>query len=638
MEKLSFKYFNFKLRSQLKNEVPRWFVFLIDLYITVNTFLLTFILLKVLEIGPQTRLYKVVIYQVPIVLVCALTAFLATSSYKGIIRHTGFRDIINVLVTNIVYLGLLSVFYWLILSFSTEPNFVISKSVILVHFLMNVLLMIFLRIFYKGIYEAYVQGGGDAKKVLIYGAGESGVITYKVINKEETSQISVVGFIDDNPKKKKKKIDGVRIYAPNEITSGFIEKNKISEIIISIQKIKPSRLNDIVSQFSETSVQLKIVPAVSKWLNGDLTSRQIKSLNIDDFLGRDPIKLDNEKVREEMNGKVVLVTGAAGSIGSEISRQLMGCPVKKLIMLDQAETAMFDLQQSVKDHENIEKMVFTIADVRDICKMENIFSVFKPELVFHAAAYKHVPLMENNPYEAVITNVKGTKTVADLALKFNSEKFVMVSTDKAVNPTSVMGATKRIAELYVTKLNSHQRTKFIVTRFGNVLGSNGSVIPVFKKQIEKGGPLTVTSKEITRFFMTIPEACELVLEAGAMGEGGEVFVFDMGEPVKIFDLAKKVIWLSGLRYPEDIQIEITGLRPGEKMFEELLNNDENLIDTHHPKIRIAKVERSVEDFENKIDDLIGLNPFEETSESALIISKIKEIVPEYQPDPLFFSK
>ncbi len=631
MKKLSVKYLSYKIRKNLKDEVPRWIVLAIDLYISVNTFVLTFLLLKFLKIGPQTKLHEVVIYQVPIVLICSLTAFLATSSYKGVIRHTGFRDVINVLITNLVYLVLISLIYWLILYSSLQPQFIIGKSVILVHFLFNMLVMIFLRILYKGIYENYIGGGKPKRRVMIYGAGDSGVITYKVLNKEDRNRTAVFGFIDDNTKKRKKKIDGLKIYNPDRIDSEFLIRNGISEIIISIQNLNSYELNRITDRFSETSVELKKVPAVRKWLNGDLSVRQIRSVNIDDFLGREPINLDSNEIFNEVRGKIILVTGAAGSIGSEISRQLMACPVERLVLLDQAESALYDLQQSTLNLCSKNRCVFIIGDVRNQSKMDQVFKNFRPDIVFHAAAYKHVPLMEENPYEAISANVKGTKIVSDLSCKYKVEKFVMISTDKAVNPTSVMGVTKRIAELYVTHLNSTEKSKFIVTRFGNVLGSNGSVIPVFKRQIEEGGPLTVTSTEISRFFMTIPEACQLVLEAAAIGSGGEVFVFDMGQPVKIFDLAKKMIRLSGFRYPEDIQISITGLRPGEKLHEELLTSNEKCLKTHHPKIMVAIVERKDDSLIEKINRLasIDLDRDNFKHEKEIMISKLIEIVPEF---------
>lgn len=606
----------------------------IDLYITINTFLLIFVILKILNIGPQTRFYEVVIYQVPIIIIFSLTAFLATSSYKGVIRHAGFRDVTNVLITNLVYFFLIGAFYWIIIKSKLSAQFIIGKYVILVHVLFNTLTMIFLRILYKWVYENYIIGGSTGKKVMIYGAGESGVITYNVLNREEKNRAIVFGFIDDNPKKRKKKIDGIKIYNPDKINSQFLLKNDISEIIISIQNIRPQLLNKIINRFNDISIQLKIVPSVSKWSNSmDFSVRQIKSLDIDDFLGRETIKLDNQEIFNEVKNKKILITGAAGSIGSEITRQLMSYSVSQLILIDQAESALYDLQQSTlklcKD-----KCDFIIGDIRNKSKIESIFKKFKPDIVFHAAAYKHVPLMEENPYEAISTNVKGTKIVADLSVEYEVKKFIMISTDKAVNPTSIMGTTKRMAELYVSGLNTLEKTKFIVTRFGNVLGSNGSVVPIFKKQIEEGGPLTVTSTEITRYFMTIPEACQLVLEAATLGLRGEIFVFDMGEPIKILDLAKKMIRLSGLKYPDDIAIEIIGLRPGEKLHEELLATNEVYLPTPNPKIKIAKVEKTDNLLINKINELISiaLDNNELDTDNTLIIRKLKEIVPEFISD------
>ena len=494
----------------------------------------------------------------------------------------------------------------------------------------NTIALVFLRILYKNLYDYYVTGVRYTRRAMIYGAGDSGIITYKALRNDERSRISIFGYIDDKKSKVGKKINGVNVYSPKKITPEFLAKNHINEIIISIQNIRPSRLREIVDSFSEAPVTLKIVPAVNKWLNGDLNARQIKNIKIEDLLGRKPIKLNNPVIEDEIMGKVVLVTGAAGSIGSEISRQLMAYPYKKLILVDQAESPLYDLQQTTRkicrgDCE------FVMGDIRDPQRVDTIFRVYRPDIVFHAAAYKHVPLMEDNPYEAVQTNVKGTKTVADKAVEYEVGKFVMVSTDKAVNPTNVMGATKRVAELYVTYLNDKSKTKFIVTRFGNVLGSNGSVIPLFKRQIEEGGPLTVTHPEITRYFMTIPEACQLVLEAGAMGTGGEVFVFDMGESVKIMDLAKKIIRLSGLNYPNDIDIQIVGLRPGEKIFEELLADGETTIKTHHEKIMIAKVcYAKGQEFENGIYELIKEDgDLDQFRKNLNLVASIKRLVPEF---------
>ncbi len=398
-------------------------------------------------------------------------------------------------------------------------------------------------------------------------------------------------------------------------------------MIVSIQNISSSNLLEKVDKLLSKSLKVKIVPPVKNWIDGTLEAAQIKEIKIEDLLGRKVINIENSLLKNEFDQKVILITGAAGSIGSEIARQVSNYNYTKLILVDQAESPLYDLQQEFKQ-EKKKEVAFIIADIREERRMTSIFKEYTPDIIFHAAAYKHVPLMENNPYEAVNVNVCGTRLVMDLSLKYNAEKFVMVSTDKAVNPTNVMGATKRIAEMYATSIQNKGETKFITTRFGNVLGSNGSVIPLFKKQIEKGGPLTVTHKEITRYFMTIPEACQLVLEAGAMGKGGEIYVFDMGKSIKIFDLAQNMIQLSGLKYPEDIDIKITGLRPGEKIYEELLANDENTVQTYNDKIMIAKVRGF--DLNSVQNEIIELCTISKSCNAIEIVKKIKSIVPEYK--------
>ena len=377
------------------------------------------------------------------------------------------------------------------------------------------------------------------------------------------------------------------------------------------------------------------MPPIEKWINGELNAKQIKQVQIEDLLGRAPIEIDNPNLLNEFNGETILVTGAAGSIGSELVKQLANFDVKKLILVDQAESALYDLQQDLKRNGKESFVSAIVADIRDGLRIDSIFQEHKPTMVFHAAAYKHVPLMEQSPYEAIKINVNGTKILADTASRYDVKKFVFVSTDKAVNPTSVMGATKRMAEMYISCLQKESKTKFITTRFGNVLGSNGSVIPLFKKQIENGGPLTLTHREITRFFMTIPEAAQLVLEAGTMGKGGEIFIFDMGESVKIYDLAKNMIKLSGLRFPEDIDIEISGLRPGEKLYEELLANGENTLSTYHKKIMISKTrELEYSAIKSDIEDLCITNRFQSNN----IVMKMKNLIPEYKSNNSDYEK
>ena len=433
-------------------------------------------------------------------------------------------------------------------------------------------------------------------------------------------------MIDDDERKIGKKINLLKVYNISSIDESFIKKNNIEDVIISIQNIDPSRLLQITGNLFSLGLKVKIVPPVQNWIDGDLSVGQIKEVKIEDLLGRDPINIKNPDLEDQYDNNVILITGAAGSIGSEICRKISLYKYKKLILIDNAESALYDIQQEFRQL-GLENVDAIVADVRNRARIEQIFNQYKPKIVFHAAAYKHVPLMENNPFEAVSVNVGGTKNVADIAVKHSVDKFVLISTDKAVNPTNVMGATKRIAELYVTCLKGKGHTKFITTRFGNVLGSNGSVIPLFKKQIDKGGPLTVTHKEITRYFMTIPEACQLVIEAAAMGNGGEIFVFDMGEPIKIYNLATNMIILSGLRYPEDIDIKITGLRPGEKIYEELLADGENTKKTYHEKIMIAKSRHiDIVYIEKQINKLNGINSLTQPLE---IVSSLKSLIPEY---------
>jgi FlaA1/EpsC-like NDP-sugar epimerase len=376
-------------------------------------------------------------------------------------------------------------------------------------------------------------------------------------------------------------------------------------------------------------VRVLDVPPVKSWINGSLSFGQIRKVNIEDLLGRDPIQLNQQKIAEDLRGKTVLVTGAAGSIGSEIARQILPFAPGKLILLDMAESPLYELELELKEQNpaSADTIETVIGDVRNQDRLRNVFRSFAPMVIYHAAAYKHVPVMELNPSESILNNVMGTKTLADLALEFGADKFVMISTDKAVNPTNIMGETKRIAEMYIQSMNALGKTRFITTRFGNVLGSNGSVIPRFKKQIEAGQPLTVTHPDITRYFMTIPEACQLVLEACSMGEGGEIFIFDMGKPIRIADLAEKMIQLSGLELGKDIQIQYTGIRPGEKLYEELLANEENTLPTHHRKIMIARVKQYEFGYVSKeIEELIALFP---SQDNLAIVRKMKSIVPEY---------
>jgi FlaA1/EpsC-like NDP-sugar epimerase len=449
----------------------------------------------------------------------------------------------------------------------------------------------------------------------------------------------VLGFIDDNASKIDKTIEGIRVFSLSEAMEKFVDHYEGLQVIMAINNIGLQAKRKISDVFLDRGVVVKILPPVDKWVNGEFALNQIHNVKIEDLLGREEIQMNNKQISQEINSKSVLVTGAAGSIGSEIVRQLIAYFPAKIILIDQSESGLFDLEYELSSLIPLNtELVVKIADVTDKTRLAAIFKTHKPAFVFHAAAYKHVPLMEKNPYEAVKVNILGTQILADLSAEHGVAKFVMVSTDKAVNPTNVMGATKRFAEMYTQSLNDVDgiNTKFIATRFGNVLGSSGSVIPLFKKQIERGGPVTVTHPDITRYFMTIPEACELVLEAATMGEGGEVFVFDMGESVKIVNLAKKMITLSGLRVERDIEIKYTGLRPGEKLYEELLNTDENTLPTHHPKILIAKVNSPSYVFmETQMQTIAQLLS---ASDANNLVSKIKEVIPEYKSNNSIFEK
>ncbi|MFN0730068.1 polysaccharide biosynthesis protein [Polaribacter gochangensis] len=619
--------------KKINRYASRWVVLIIDIFSVSISFVFAYFVRFNASFDFET---ENLFLQAPVIAIISLISFLLVGSYKGIIRHTGTRDVFNVFLAATLLTTL--TFFAVMINgmFGFFPNFTIPISIIIIHYLVNIFILTLSRFIFKAFFEVLTTELGDVKHALIYGAGDSGIITYGALNRDTKNNYEVVGFIDDDIRKINKKIDRIKIFSLNKITSDFIDKNNIDEIIISIQNVKPDRLLEITDYFIPFDVEVKIVPPLSTWIDGNLHANQIRDVKIEDLLDRAPILIDNPILQRDLNDKIILVTGAAGSIGSEISRQLCQYKHKLLVLVDQAESDLYELQQELIQN-GIQNFKVIVADVRDDKRMELLFQELSPQKVFHAAAYKHVPLMEESPCEAVKVNVIGTKTIADLSLKYNVERFVMVSTDKAVNPTNVMGATKRAAEMYISCLSKKSNaTKFTITRFGNVLGSNGSVIPLFKKQIENGGPLTVTHKDITRYFMTIPEACKLVLEAGTMGVGGEIYIFDMGKSVKIFDVAKKMIFLSGLKYPEDIDIKITGLRPGEKLYEELLATGENTISTYHEKIMIAKTQEL--DVENTIQLIEKLCVENKKTENQKTVRIIKELVPEYISNNSIYEK
>ena len=626
------------IRRYSNRFLSRWLVLAIDIIIAIFSFLVATALR--LNFRYEELHLEVFIYHFVFLLSIRFITFLYFKTYSGIIRHTSIEDAVLILKT--IFTGTmvaaiisLAIRYFL----QVETLIYVPISILVIDFFICLFLMVSLRFMVKRFYESFINEFKPAVGVLIYGAGYSGLLTKNVIQNDRGINYQVLGFIDDNDSKVGKTIEGVRVFNLAEALDKFVDTYEGLQVIMAIKNINIQSKRKISDVFLDRGVVVKTLPPVDKWVGGEFAINQIHNVKIEDLLGREEIQMNNKMISEEMNSKSILVTGAAGSIGSEIVRQLIAYFPSKIILVDQAESGLFDLEYELVGRipSNTE-IVVKVADVSDINRMSYIFRTHKPSIVFHAAAYKHVPLMEKNPYEAVKINILGTRILADLAAENGVDKFVMVSTDKAVNPTNVMGATKRFAEMYTQSMNQLEgmHTKFIATRFGNVLGSNGSVIPLFKKQIERGGPVTVTHPDITRYFMTIPEACELVLEAATMGEGGEVFVFDMGESVKIINLAKKMITLSGMRVDRDIEIKFTGLRPGEKLYEELLSTDENTLPTHHPKILIAKVNvpsYAYMDIQmNLIQDVLVVGDNNE------LVSKIKEVIPEYKSNNSIFEK
>ena len=616
-----------------RKNIPRWIIFFIDITICFFSLALAYLLRFNFASIPQVEIDTFPIVFSFMIGTRALS-FLISRTYAGIVRYTGSKDaqrifLVNSLVTIAFAISNLGKYY------IYDHTFIIPYSIVVIEFMSTTFLMISARVIFKTLYFEYVNPSREKRNVLIFGAGESGIITKRALDRDAGTKYKVLAFLDDDAKRQGSMLEGVTIHPVSKLNE-FVRENDIAHLIISVQKLPATRKKEIVELCLEHDTKVLNVPPVSNWINGELSFKQIKKINIEELLERDPIKLDEENIRGQVHHKTVLVTGAAGSIGSEIVRQLIRYEPAKIILLDQAESPLYEMEMELAEKMKGGTFEVVIGDVRNRDRMQNLYRTFQPQIIFHAAAYKHVPMMENNPSESVFTNVLGTKVMADLAAEIGAEKFVMVSTDKAVNPTNVMGASKRVAEIYTQALGKKTKTKFITTRFGNVLGSNGSVIPRFRQQIEKGGPVTITHPDITRYFMTIPEACQLVLEAGAMGKGGEIFIFDMGRSVKIVDLAKKMIKLSGLELEKDIKIVFTGLRPGEKLFEELLNDKEKTLPTHHLQIMIAKVdEYAIEQVSSDISELITL--FGAQNNNA-IVSKIKKIVPEFKSNNSEFEK
>ena len=607
-----------------QRNMPRWVIFFIDMGICVSSLVLAYLVRFNFSVphGELQGIPRVA----GLILGVRATSFFLSKTYQGIVKFTGSEDARRIFL--VITIGSLSYVLINTITFNfINRTFPIPFSIIIIDCIATTFFMISLRVMFKGLYLELTTKGREKRNVVIFGAGDSGIITKRALEQDMLTKYNVVAFVDDDTNKQRKKIEGTSIVGIKQLDELLTDK-EISTLIISVQNLSPQRKQQVVDICLNHDITVLTVPPVTNWINGELSTKQIKTLQIEELLERDPIQLHKENIKQEVAGKVILVSGAAGSIGSEIVRQVIRFSPEKIILLDQAESPLYEMEMELFDKYKQQKYTVVIGDIRNKDRMENVFRTFRPDIVFHAAAYKHVPMMENNPSESILTNVFGTKNLADLAVHYKVEKFVMVSTDKAVNPTNVMGASKRVAEIYIQSLNKKSSTKFITTRFGNVLGSSGSVIPRFRQQLENGGPITITHPDITRYFMTIPEACQLVLEAGAMGKGGEIFIFDMGESVKIVDLAKKMIKLSGLTLDKDIKIVFTGLRPGEKLYEELLADHENTLPTHHSQILVAKVKEY--DFEEVSADIGELITLFDSQNNHSIVSKMKKLVPEFK--------
>ena len=614
-----------------RNVTSRWVIFSIELILSGLAAMLTILIFFRIRLVPIES--EDIISILFLNTLISAVAMLFSKSHHGLIRYSEIRDLFTVLRFALVQL-VLWLFMLPVVSKGLDVDTTSKIYALLVNTLLISILMSSFRLLVKEVYMKAVQGLTQKDNVVIYGAGDIGLATKNAIEFDKKSNCRVIAFIDDSPEKVGKVLNGKRIMSSEpQALENFLLRNKVREIILSVD-LDASKKAALSQVCIGKGIHITVIPPLSQWIKGIFNRSQLKELTIESLLGRDKIELLNQQSRQELEGKVMLVTGAAGSIGSDICRQLCRYNLGRLILLDQSETGLHDLRIELSKLDLEFEVTMELATIRDRKRIDNIFRKYRPHFVFHAAAYKHVPILEEYPAEVALTNVLGTKNLADAAIENQVEKFVMISTDKAVNPTNLMGACKRIGEIYVQSLSEKSRTQFITTRFGNVLGSNGSVVPLFKQQIAQGGPVTVTHPDITRYFMTIPEASSLVLEAAVMGRGGEIFVFDMGQPVKIVDLARKMIQLAGLRPDVDIPIHFSGLRPGEKMFEELFKDSENLLPTHHPKIMKAQKSEIEAAFSEMLVELVG-SALEYDDKS--VRSMIRVIVPEYRQHIAFDS-
>ncbi|RVT75865.1 polysaccharide biosynthesis protein [Flavobacterium sufflavum] len=613
--------------------LPRWIVVGIDLIVLIASFLFTKLIIN--GVGLHYISFENKIPYVCFLIGMNVFSFWVFRTYAGIIRHSSYTDAIKLLFSQIsvlVFFVTLNFVFQLFYGYKIYLN-----TALFINMVLSFCGLFMYRVVIKQVFEHFFSERNDVKlpRTIIYGTDANALSVAKALKLEVPTRFKIVGFVDKNSQNSSKRMMDLPILIQKKKLPTLMRSIGAEGVIIADKSLSKEERLVIVEQCLEFNYKVYIVPLITDWENQKEISQKVKSIQIEDLLDRKPIVLDGKAISKQLKDKTVLITGAAGSIGSEIVRQVILFKPKKIVAVDQAETPLHNLCLELNNLDTPVDIVTVVADIRNKDAMSIVFSHYQPEVVYHAAAYKHVPLMEANPSQAILTNVEGTKNIADLACLFKVKSFVMVSTDKAVNPSNVMGASKRIAEKYVQSLQlksnadrNAKSTKFITTRFGNVLGSNGSVVPLFTKQIAAGGPITITHPEIIRYFMTIPEACQLVLEAGAMGKGGEIYIFDMGKPVKIIDLARKMIKLAGFIPDEDIKIKIVGLRPGEKLYEELLNDTSKTIPTHHHKIMIAEeIQEEFEILHDEIEELITISNFHKKD---AIVAKMKKIVPEFK--------
>ncbi len=613
---------------------------MIDMVIISVSAMITYEMLNGMGRNPVHKKFLFII--IPIYLILHLFFFWLLRTYSGIIRHSSYIDAVKIFIALFLTLIILILINFASLFFieqDPDPEKIeklFMNTGLFINFIFSFCGLFIYRIVVKQTFDAYVSESQSVNlmKALIFGSDANAISVANALKSEKPARFKIVGFVDKVSQSSSKRIFDLPILKLNKKIAILMRSINAEALIIADKSLTKDEKLNIVDECLEFNYKVYTVPLISDWEDRKEISNKVKNFQIQDLLERKPIIIDNKTISSQLNNKIVLITGAAGSIGSEIVRQVMAFNPKKVIILDQAETPLHHLSLEMNKLKTKTKIKTEIADIRNKVAINEVFQKYNPEVVFHAAAYKHVPLMEDNPAQAIFANVLGTKNLTDLSMEYAVNSFVMVSTDKAVNPSNVMGASKRIAEKYVqylhykTKNNESEfKTKFITTRFGNVLGSNGSVVPLFTQQIAEGGPITITHPDIIRYFMTIPEACQLVLEAGAMGNGGEIYIFDMGQPVKIIDLAKKMIRLAGFTPDKEIEIKIVGLRPGEKLYEELLNDSSKTLPTYHEKIMIAKELNF--DFENLLFDIEDLIQSANSFSSNEIVSKMKVIVPEF---------